>query len=99
MVALVWSPRATIELNEIAEYVAMDSPMYSRSIVERFILRASLLPEQPGQGRRVPGYVGPRDMHEVFVHRWRMIYSVSAEAVEIVTILHGARLIENAPPL
>ena len=42
----------------------------------------------------LPEYDGPSDLREVFVHRWRLIYSASENGIEIVTILHGARLIE-----
>ena len=93
-VRLIWSPRSLAELQDIGDYIAHDSPTYARLVVRRIVDRVSLLPDMPGQGRRVPEYDGPLDLREVFVHRWRLIYSASENGIEIVTILHGARLIE-----
>jgi plasmid stabilization system protein ParE len=47
----------------------------------------------------VPEYKGPVEFREVFVHRWRVIYRASEREVEIVAIIHGARLLKNVPPL
>ena len=96
---LIWSRRATSELQEIAAYIAKDAPNYSEIVVRRFLERGKLLLDQPQQGRRLPEYGGLDEMREVFVHRWRMIYEVTPDTVTILAILHGARLIENAPPL
>jgi toxin ParE1/3/4 len=55
-------------------FIAKDSPMYAGPVVARFLNRAEALPDQPGQGRRVPEYQGALDLREVFVHRWQLIY-------------------------
>ena len=96
---LSWSPRALAELDDIANYIAKDSPFYARVVVRRLLDRAELLPAMPGQGRLVPEYEGPLELREVFVHSWRVIYCVSESGIEVVTLVHGARLIENISPL
>jgi toxin ParE1/3/4 len=96
---LIWSPRATNDLFEILVWIDRSSPGYSDSIADRFEFRTEKLPEHPQQGRRVPEYDGDGEFREVFVHRWRVIYEVGPEALTIVTIIHGARLLENAGPL
>ncbi len=96
---LIWSPRSLAELDDLADYIAKDSPLYARVVVRRIVERAELLPEMPGQGRHVPDYDGPSELREVFVHGWRIIYAVVGADVQIVTIVHGARLLENTPPL
>ncbi|MGQ0565847.1 MAG: type II toxin-antitoxin system RelE/ParE family toxin [Gemmobacter sp.] len=96
---LIWSPRALDDLAEISAWIARDSLIYAHAVVGRFFERADALPDQPGQGRRVPEYEGPDEMREVFVHRWRMIYQVMQDRVEIVTLVHGARLIEGGQTL
>ena len=96
---LIWSHRAADELQDIAVFIAKDSPAYAGPVVARFLNRAGALADQPSQGRRVPEYQGVLVLREVFVHRWRLIYAVSDDKIEIVTIVHGARLMENAKPL
>lgn len=89
--ALIWSARARAELFDILDYVSARSPLYANAISERFEARADLLPDQPRQGRRFPENRTGRDIREVFVHRWRLIYEVTADHVVILAVLHGAR--------
>ena len=93
-----WSPRSLAELDDIADYIAKDSPFYARMVVRRVLERAELLTDMPGQGRRVPEYAGPLKLREVFVHGWRIIYAVDGQDVRVVTIIHAARLLENVLP-
>ena len=96
---LIWTARAEDEVLGLLDYVRLSSPMYAQAVAARFETRAEKLCDFPGQGRRLPDYDGPREVREVFVYRWRMIYEVAPGKVTILAILHGARLIENAPPL
>ncbi|HEU0221395.1 MAG TPA: type II toxin-antitoxin system RelE/ParE family toxin [Paracoccaceae bacterium] len=96
---LIWSGRALDDLDAILSYIARDSPAYARAVGQRMLARVESLPDQPRQGRRVPEYDGDRELREVFVHRWRLIYEVSADKVRIITVIHGARLLGNAGPL
>jgi toxin ParE1/3/4 len=96
---LIWSPRARQNLRAILDFLARDSPGNEGPVAERFFARVASLPDQPGQGRRVPEYEGSQELREVFVHRWRIIYRVTEEKVAIIAIVHGARLLKNVPPL
>ena len=57
------------------------------------------LPDQPGQGRRVPEHEGGDELREVFVQSWRLIYRVTDDRILIVAVVHGARLLRNLPPM
>ena len=94
---LIWSPRARRNLRDILDHIAADSPATATVVARRFFARVELLPDQPGQGRRLPD--GPADLREVFVHRWRIIYATSDTEVRIVAVVHGARRLSNVPPL
>lgn len=96
---LIWSPRARRDLHDILDFIAKDSQVHARSVARRMLARAEALPEQPGQGRRVPEYEGRDEIREVFVHSWRVIYRTTDGAVTIVAIVHAARLLKNSPPL
>ncbi len=95
---LIWSPCALDDLNDILEYIAKESPKYAAMVGRRMFARTDRLPENPKQGRRVPEYDGEMEYREVFVHRWRLIYELSDERVTIITVIHGARLLELADP-
>lgn len=96
---LIWSPRALAELRAILDFIGAESPGNARAVLGRFEARLVSLPDQPAQGRRVPEQEPDGDLREVFVHRWRMIYEFNDSEVEIVAVVHGARLLGNAPPL
>jgi toxin ParE1/3/4 len=96
---LIWSPRAVRDLAAVETYLIETSSYYTASVIGRFFERADLLCHQPLQGRFVPEHQGTSGYREVFVHRWRMIYRVGQDVVEIVAIIHGARLISNTDPL
>lgn len=96
--ALIWSDRARHELFEILAYIDVSSPFYSNAVSERFEARADLLPDHPRQGRRMTENRTRREIREVFVHRWRLIYEVPPSAVIILAILHGARKTEDFAP-
>jgi plasmid stabilization system protein ParE len=96
---LSWSPRARQELREILDYITRNSPGNEASVAKRFFARVASLPDQPGQGRRVPEYEGEDELREVLVHRWRLIYRTTDRTIEIIAVVHGARLLKNTPPL
>jgi toxin ParE1/3/4 len=96
---LTWTFRAVRELEDIVERIAQDSPLNARKVAVRAASRAQLLLDQPRQGRRLPEYDGERELREIFVHRWRMIYEIIGDDIFIVALYHGARLISNTDPL
>ncbi len=96
---LTWQTRATNEFFEILAWVEKDSLPYANRISDRFEARAESLRHHPRQGRKLPRFEGIREIREVFVHRWRMIYEVNENGIVILAIVHGARLLENTEPL
>jgi toxin ParE1/3/4 len=92
---LIWSENGLRDLDLIAAYVAVNSPQNAKAITRRAFARADLLPDHPRQGRRLPENRTARDIREVFVHRWRLIYEVTPATVVILAVLHGARLIDD----
>lgn len=96
---LIWSDRARIELFDLLAYVDQTSPGYAERVADRFEARTDRLPDQPGQGRRLPENETDREIREVFVHRWRLIYEVTPTRVVILAVIHGARDMGNVDPV
>ena len=48
----------------------------------------------PESGRIVPEY-NLRNIREIINQNYRIVYRVKSEIVEIVTIVHGARLLDH----
>jgi len=95
MAKLVWSPRALEDLEAIREYIGRDSDRYARLFVERAVQLVESIPLHPLLGAIVPEY-RREELRERHFQNYRIVYRFHAEVVEIVTIVHAARLL---PPV
>ena len=94
MAKLIWSERAATDLEEIYEYILQDSRFYARYQAERIVQAIEHLAVFPESGRHLPEFpYGPH--RDLLVGQYRVIYrhDPQREAVYIVTILHGSRLL------
>ena len=98
MVKLIWSPRALQDLDDICAYIARDSEYYAALFGERLVSFIETLPQCPLLGAVVPEY-GQPELRERLFRNYRIVYRVRSDALEIVTIHHGARLLPLEPPL
>ena len=91
MTAVHWTPQAVEDLEAIREYVARDSEHYAALLVERLFASVDHLVRFPEVGRIVPEFQRP-DLREIILGSYRVVYRTRAEAVEVLTVFHGARL-------
>lgn len=94
MADVVWSPQAQHDLDGICEFIARDSEKYARVVAARVIEIASRLGENPEAGSIVPEY-NRDDLRERFLYNYRIVYRTLGTGVEVVTIVHGARLLPD----
>src|SRR5438128_123953 len=98
MAFVTWSPRAIRDLDDICEYIARDSDYYARQVGREIVALIESIPDHPRMGWSVPEY-DRDDIRERLVHNYRIIYRLRGECIEIVTIIHGARLLPRRPPV
>ena len=94
MVRIIWSPDAAVDLETICDYIAKDSEHYARLFAQGIINVIERLLIFPESGRIVPEY-NQKDLREIIFQNYRIVYMIKSDTVEIVTITHGARLIEG----
>ncbi len=94
MVRIIWSPDAAADLEAICEYIAKDSEYYARVFAQGVINAVERLLIFPESGRIVPEY-NQKDLREIIFQNYRIVYRIKSDAIEIVTITHGARLMEG----
>lgn len=87
---LVWTDRATADLEEIGEYIALDDPVAAERWVELLLATAQRAGELPFSGRRVPE-LGRDDIREVLRRSYRIIYRILDDRVEVLTVFEGHR--------
>ena len=87
-----WTTNAIGDLTAIYEYIAKDSPRYAVATVDRLIGRTSQLCDHPLSGQQVPEYRRD-DLRELIEGVYRLIYHVTDDRIEILTVVHGASLL------
>ena len=87
---LVWSPDAITDLQEIADFIALDKPDAARRWAQTLAVAAQRAAALPLAGRRVPEF-DRDDMREMIKRGYRILYRVSDDLVEIVAVIEGHR--------
>jgi len=92
--ALIWSREALDDIDRIAEYISRDSRYHAQQVVERLLDLADELPAHPKLGRIVPE-LGNSNVRERFLYSYRLIYELAGEAIHVLAVIHGKRLLES----
>jgi toxin ParE1/3/4 len=93
MAQVRWTPQAADDLDAIAEFITEDSPHFAGLFVMDVLQTVERLVDFPELGRVVPE-IGDKTVRELILGNYRIIYRLRSEAVEILTIHHGARLLD-----
>ena len=84
-----WSSSATVDLQEIADYIAKDSRRYAAATVRRIRDSVRLLKRFPQRGAVIPE-LGNERIREVSAGNYRIIYRLN-QRITILGVIHGAR--------
>ena len=94
---IVWTEPAVEDLRELHAYIARDSETYASGFVERITLAADRLGDFPNIGRIVPE-TNNENVRELLYQRYRVIYRVKGNTIEILSVIHGGRDLEEIKP-
>ena len=89
-----WTQNAIEHLVNIYEYIALNSPTYANRMVDRITHRSEQIADQPLSGRKVPEYQ-TEDIRELIEKPYRIIYRIKANQIDILAVIHGARLLPD----
>jgi len=90
-VIVIWSARAERDLSAIRAYVASDDPRAADRLLERLVDGGESLSALPRRGRPVQEMPG-RDLRELVIRNYRLVYRVRGDRVDILTVFEGHRL-------
>ena len=93
MVEVRWTVLAADDLEAIVEFISNDSEHYARLLAANIVQAVERLELFPDSGRRVPEINTP-DIREIPCGNYRIIYRVKSDTVEILTVYHGARMMD-----
>ena len=87
---VLWTNSAVAQLRAIHDYLAQTSPDYAVRIVDRLTRRSIQIAAFPNSGRMVPEFER-NEIREVIEGRYRIIYLLEPEQVQVLAVIHGAR--------
>jgi plasmid stabilization system protein ParE len=87
-----WTDNAVAHLLDIYEYIAYDSPIYAKRMVDRMTKRSEQIARFPMSGRKVPEYEAD-DIREIIETPYRIIYRIKPEQIDVLTIVHCSQLL------
>jgi len=88
--AVIWTPAARDDLDEIITYIAKDSLPSALAFLEEALQTAESLATLSERGRVVPELNDPI-VRELFIKRYRLLYEIHEQEVHVLAVLHGAR--------
>lgn len=92
-VEIRWSINSVNNLEEIAEYISENSPLYAPVFINKIIQSVDRLIDFPFSGRIVPEYEN-ENIREVIFHNYRIIYKINNNNIDVSDVIHSSRLIE-----
>lgn len=95
-----WSGPALKDLLETVEYIKIDNKKAAYHFAKDIKEKVSRLARFPNSGRIVPEFP-TSGLREIIIGNFRIIYRIISDkhTVEILTLRHGARPLEDEPQL
>jgi plasmid stabilization system protein ParE len=93
MAEVRWTPQAADDAEAITDFIAADSPQYASLFAIDVLAAVDRLAVFPRSGRIVPELNDP-DIREVILGNYRIVYRIRPDLIEILTVYHGARLLD-----
>lgn len=94
MAQLIWTEPALSDLNEIAEYVALENAIAARELVQRIFATVERLERHPKSGK-IPPELGGSRYREVVCGPCRVFYRHSRGEVLILYVMRSERELRN----
>ena len=91
---VIWTKEALEKLFEIEEFIGMDNPERAARFVDYLIERDESISQYPKIGRVVPEFLNPA-IREIIVKKYRIVYRLKTDRIEILTVFEGHRLLRE----
>ncbi|MGD9156534.1 MAG: type II toxin-antitoxin system RelE/ParE family toxin [Bacillota bacterium] len=91
---LRWTKSALYDLENIRNYIANDSEFYAFRLTEKIFQAVEKLKFFPESGRIVP-VVAIKNIREIILMNYRIIYKPEEDFIYILAIVHSARDFKN----
>ncbi|MDX8396188.1 MAG: type II toxin-antitoxin system RelE/ParE family toxin [Mariprofundaceae bacterium] len=94
MAEIIWTESALVDLDSIAEYIALDKLNAAQQLIEKVFSRVELLQQSPDSGRKPPEFTTFR-YKEVIVGPCRIFYRFTENKIYILYVMRSERKLRN----
>ncbi len=94
MAEIIWTEPALDDLEEIAEYIALDKLNAAQLLVQKVFDRVDLLSQSPNSGRKVPE-LSRSKYKEVIVGPCRIFYRFTNGAIYVLHVMRAERALRK----
>ena len=88
MAKIIWTDPAILDLQAIAEYIALDKPSAAERFVKKVMARVGQLDRFPRLGR-IPPEIPDQPYRELIIPPCRVFYTVTPSAVFVVFVMRS----------
>ena len=90
MAQIIWTEPALLDIEEIAEYIALDKPSAASLLVKNIFNTTDRLKQFPESGRKPPELKKSR-YREIIVDPCRIFYRIEKETIYILYVMRSER--------
>lgn len=94
MARLIWTEPALNDLDEIAEYIALDDPVVASRFVQRVLDRVERFEAHPQSGKR-PQELTRTHYREVVGTSCRIFYRVAEDNIHMLHVMRSERMLRS----
>lgn len=90
MAQIIWTEPALLDLDKIAEYIALDKPNAASLLVQKIFSATDRLEQLPESGRKPPELKKSR-YREIILEPCRIFYRIEKDKVYILYVMRSER--------
>ena len=94
MAELIWTEPALLDLDQVAEYIALDDPFAAGNYVQKVFDSVERLTIYPNSGKR-PAELPRTPYREIIVPPCRIFYRVENDTAYILYVMRSERLLHR----
>lgn len=94
---IVWQKEAIDNRAEVELFIAQDSPTRARGFRNYLKEKSVIIAQNPYIGHIVPEFADP-EIRGLLVRNYRIVYRISTERIEILTLIEGHQLLKVDEP-
>ncbi len=98
MVQVIINPDAEADLKSIKAYISRKSVFNAESFISQLLNQTKLIANNPEAGGVVLE-IGLLEVRQRLYKKYRIIYLITDESIEVLTFHHSSRLLKNNPYL